>query len=193
MAVMVEAPEAELRDYLERLCNLMRSQGRGPAAALGLQPVQLEALRYLARCNRYSNTPVAVAEYFGSTKGTVSQTLKALEAKGLVSKVPDARDRRVLHLEPTAQGLGLLDQAAPHPAFTVSLEASAGPHLSALIPGLRRLLRALQMANGLRSFGACGSCRYNQRSPEGIRCGLTGETLSDSDLGLLCREHAEPG
>ena len=170
----------------------MRSQGRGPAAALGLQPVQMEALRYLARCNRYSNTPVAVAEYLGSTKGTVSQTLKALEAKGLVSKVADPKDRRVVHLMPTAQGLEILHRAEWGLAPGGPFETSAGPHLGALIAGLRRLLRALQTAHGLRSFSACASCRYNQRTPEGIRCGLTGETLSASELGLLCREHTDP-
>jgi DNA-binding MarR family transcriptional regulator len=189
---MLDSPEGQLEDYLERLCNLMRSQGRGPAAACGLQPAQMEALRYLARCNRYSNTPLAVAEYLGTTKGTVSQTLKVLEAKGLVTKVGDPKDRRMVHLVPTDQGLEILHQARRDSVPQGSLEASGGPDLSALVTGLRRLLRALQTANGLRSFGACASCRFNHRTLEGIRCGLTGESLAECELGQICREHAEP-
>ena len=52
----------------------------------GLNPAQWEALRYIGRANRYSASPTALADYVGSTKGTVSQTLIALEAKGYVSR-----------------------------------------------------------------------------------------------------------
>src|SRR5690606_124477 len=33
----------------------------------GLNPAQWEALRFVARANRYSRTPTALAEYLGST------------------------------------------------------------------------------------------------------------------------------
>ena len=66
---------AALMDRLSRA--MQRAQYAG-----GLNPAQWEALRYIARANRYSRSPSAVAEYLGATKGTVSQTLKALEHKG---------------------------------------------------------------------------------------------------------------
>ncbi|MGE5155560.1 MAG: MarR family winged helix-turn-helix transcriptional regulator [Bdellovibrio bacteriovorus] len=189
---MSETNGAELHDYLERLCNLARSEARALVADPGLQPVQLEALRYLARCNRYSNTPLAVAEYLGSTKGTISQTLMALESKGLVTKEADARDRRVIHLEPTPRGLAVLAGAVPGPMLRRAAEALAGPPLETLVAGLRGLLRGIQTAHGLRSFGACASCRFNGRTSEGYQCGLTGEALAESDLRKICREHAYP-
>ena len=66
-----------LYDYLERLTSLMRAWSREQPLVAELQPVQLSALHYLARCNRYSDTPLGVTEYLGLTKGTVSQSLKA--------------------------------------------------------------------------------------------------------------------
>lgn len=184
---------AELHDHLERLCNLLRSHARAAGAGLGLQPVQLDALHYLAQCNRYSDTPQAVTEYLGLTKGTVSQTLKVLETKGLLEKVSDTHDRRVVHLRVTPGGLDLLDQVTPSPLLRRIDMGRPDAGLDATVEGLRRLLRAIQRANGLRTFGVCESCRFNQKAVEGTRCGLTGEPLSAADLRRICREHEQLG
>jgi Transcriptional regulators len=96
--------DTTLYDYLERLASLMRAWAREQPLMADLQPIQLSALNYLARCNRYSNTPLGVTDFLGLTKGTVSQSLKALEAKGLIEKRPDAQDRRSVHLELTGEG-----------------------------------------------------------------------------------------
>jgi hypothetical protein len=55
-----------------RLASPVRNEARQALAEHGLQPVQFEALHYLTRCNRYSDTPMAVTEFLGQTKGTVS-------------------------------------------------------------------------------------------------------------------------
>ncbi|VFT59634.1 putative transcriptional regulator [Pseudomonas aeruginosa] len=102
-----------LYDYLERLTSLMRAWSREQPLVAELQPVQLSALHYLARCNRYSDTPLGVTEYLGLTKGTVSQSLKVLEGRGLISKLPDARDRRSVHLRLTDAGRALIEAVIP--------------------------------------------------------------------------------
>ena len=68
---------------------------------------QMNVLVYLAQANRSSNTPAAVTEYLRLTKGTVSQTLLALERGNWLERIPDRRDRRVvrLHLTRDAQRL----------------------------------------------------------------------------------------
>ena len=77
----------QIYDYVERLSELLRVDARQKGAEHGLLPVQLEVLHYLSICNQYSDTPMAVTEYLGQTKGTVSQTLKVLENKALLVKV----------------------------------------------------------------------------------------------------------
>ncbi|MCP4325394.1 MAG: MarR family transcriptional regulator, partial [Alteromonadales bacterium] len=62
----------ELFNIIERLANLLRQEIRLAGKELGLQPVQQEALYYLSICNKYSDTTLAVTEYLGLTKGTVS-------------------------------------------------------------------------------------------------------------------------
>jgi hypothetical protein len=73
---------------LERMGALIQQSVRNDAARHGLLPIHVQVLHYLAVCNRYSDLPVAIADYFGVTRGTVSQTLAVLERKGLVGPTP---------------------------------------------------------------------------------------------------------
>lgn len=179
-------------DALERICTLLRTDARQRALPHGLRPVQVEALLYLARCNRYSDTPLAVAEFLGSTKGTVSQTLKVLEREGLVTKCADARDRRVVRLELTPAGRELSEQLAVPPALEQALVDDRVP-TDRLAADLRRLLTGMQRAAGHKTFGTCHTCRFFGREASGFRCGLTAEPLSSADSTLICREHELAG
>jgi len=66
---------------LEGLGKLLRGESQNLLLKHGLQPVQFEALQYLALCNLYSNTLMAVTEFFGQAKGSVSQTFKVIGSK----------------------------------------------------------------------------------------------------------------
>jgi len=179
----------KLHERLERLANLLRRETRSAGADYGLQPVQWEALHYLSRCNRYSDTPQAVTEYLGSTKGTVSQTLKVLEKKGLISKQVDPDDRRVVHMQLTFAGRGCLCATLPAPVLVQACQVLCGTKLSAFNVGLEGLLKSIQQAHGFKHFGVCKSCRYNQLTNDGFLCGLTTEPLSEMESQQICREH----
>ncbi len=91
---------AEILAPLERLARLMRAgEHEG-----GLNPAQWEALRYLSRANRFSNSPIALTRFLGSTKGTISQTIKALERKGFIAKSPRENEGRSICLALTDKG-----------------------------------------------------------------------------------------
>jgi DNA-binding MarR family transcriptional regulator len=97
-------PAERIADLLDRLALHQRSRQQGD----GLNPAQWEALRFLGRANRYSRNPTALTDFLGTTKGTVSQTLIALERKRLVTREPDRRDRRSIRIELTPAGRQLL-------------------------------------------------------------------------------------
>ena len=182
----------EGQDLLERLNNLLRMEVRSFGLKYGLQPVQIEALTYLTRCNRYSDTPQAVTEYLGLTKGTVSQSLKVLEQKGLLRKQQDTEDKRITHLAVTAKGRKLIEQAFPAKCLDAALAKTKflqGPKLEET---LRTLLHEMQQQHGRKTFAACHTCRFNERHKNGYVCGLTKEALSERDIQLICREHEYP-
>lgn len=183
----------EIYEYLERIANLLRTGVRRTGLASGLQPVQLEALHYLSRCNRYSNTPVTVAEFLGLTKGTVSQTLGVLEANRLIEKQADPKDRRVVHLVLTALGERVVAESIPPQVLKSAIEGLPEEEGEKVAEILDHILRRLQRANGLKTFGACKNCRHHILQEDGSRrCGLTTEALSDFDAEKICREHEPP-
>ncbi len=179
-----------LHEYIERISCLLDSEARMVGADLNLQPVQLNALNYINRSNRYSNTPQGVTEYLGLTKGTVSQTLSILESNGLIKKSPDKKDGRVVRLNVTAAGNKLLRKAIPSPSIRNTWEGLNEQDQSALVDGLKQLLLEMQKTNGMQAFGICGTCRFNsKRGEKKFFCELTQENLTLKDTELLCREH----
>ncbi len=171
---------------LERICSLFRTQLREAAGGHRLKLVQLEALIYLSRANRYSDTAGALAEYLGVTRGTASQTVIALERRALVEKKVDANDGRVFHCAVTAAGHMIVKSA--HPAGF--LTDMADDHQTDAGHAAVELLRALQAGRNFRTFGQCRTCVHFKREGSQHACGLTGERLTRADSLRICREHA---
>ncbi|MGH1472625.1 MAG: MarR family winged helix-turn-helix transcriptional regulator [Cellvibrionaceae bacterium] len=180
----------KIQQLLERVAGLLRTEARNLLSEHGLMPVQFEALNYLSNCNRYSDTLMGVTEYLGQTKGTVSQTLKVLEKKGLIEKIPDQADKRVAHMSLTTAGRKLVKGIN-----SSALIKSANGHIdkkdaASLEVSLQVLLKSIQQANGFKTFGQCATCRHNiKHSSTETICGLTKEALSSKDVELICREH----
>jgi len=177
-------------EQMIRLGRLLQAEERNSSPSL--QPVQLHALHYLSRCNRYSDRPAAVAEYLGITKGTASQTLGVLEEAGHVTKRTDPDDGRVVHLSLTRRGKKALQEAGAKSLLDRALDGLSTDDRNQLGHSLTHLLRELQRANSRRSFGICHTCRHFKTEGGGkFRCGLTLEPLSVKETELLCREHEE--
>ena len=176
---------ARLVDRLERLARL-------DATPDPLNAAQWEALRYLARANRYSRTPAAVADYLASTRGTVSRTLAALEDKGYLQREDNPRDGRSVDFALTARGRKAA-QRDPLLAMAADMDASLGADVARLRRLLQRSLHGSIARNGGRAFGACLDCRHflrqaNPGAPAPHHCGLLDVALSDAESRLLCVE-----
>ncbi len=181
-----------IHNTLERLCNLLRVEAREAGAAAGLLPIQFEALHYLVQCNRYSNTVQGVSEFLGQTKGTVSKTVAVLEDRGLIERIADSEDRRVVHLIATVAGKRMLKKVVPAGFLLKALAVSKGRQVEVLDRALKDLLLAAQRVRASKSFGACKSCRFNEQADGRFKCGLTGEALAARETEMICREHEYP-
>jgi DNA-binding MarR family transcriptional regulator len=175
---------------LERLAALVHQSVRDDGAQHGLLPIHVQVLGYLSRANRYSDLPIAIAEYFGITRGTVSQTLTVLERKGLLRRKPDSRDGRRVHFHLTPAGDRVLqDSWARRIEQVLQRMPEAGMDLER---ALRELLAGLQQLNEQRAFGICRNCAHFLAEGKGWRCGLTREPLLAKETGQICREWTNP-
>ncbi len=133
--VKIEAEGQALVYSLERLSRLMRASEFGG----GLNPAQWEALRFLSRANRFSNSPGALTRYLGATKGTISQTVKALERKKLIEKSERPGEKRSVVLRLTPAGTEMMAQD-PWSALARSCDALGGKTRRRMDRGLAEML-----------------------------------------------------
>lgn len=175
---------------LERLARLMRAREH----ERGLNPAQWEALRYLSRANRFSDSPSALTRYLGATKGTISQTLKALERKGYISKSPRDGVAKSVRLNLTPKGHEALKRD-PWAGVASMVEGLGGKTKRRMERGLNTLLEQALHQSGLESFGLCSSCRFfRERGREGDAqgphlCMLFEQPLSQDDAARICIAH----
>ncbi len=177
-------------DVVERMAALIRAEERKNCTEHGLQSVHLQVLDYLSRCNKYSDTPAALANYLGMTRGTVSQTVLLLTNKGYIKKTADSVDRRVIHLSLLPEGEIILQKARSSDLFNRATSLLPDDCLSKYDEVLVSLLRALQKCNKSHTFGQCKTCKHFTQKADGFLCGLTLEALTDKDSEKICQEHS---
>ena len=181
--------ELDTFKLIERISALLRSEERKKYAAIGLQPIHGQVLEYLAKCNKYSNTHTAVAEYLGLTKGTVSQTIQILERKHFLEKTTSLLDGRVVHLSLTENGKQLVDELKPLDIFKQAESKVSRQEFDTIDQALQATLGVLQKVNQSKSFGLCRSCHYFTVEANHYHCGLTEQPLDREDTDKICRDH----
>ena len=179
---MSNDPRDEIRHLLDRLVRLAAAD----EWTADLNPPQYAALAYLARANRFSRAPSQVAEYLSSTRGTVSQTLKALLRKGYIAETRSQSDRRSISYVATESGLDVLRQAV---LFEAPLGDLSKDESGQLADSMRLLLRRVLERRGNRTFGLCRACMHHQKSADGLYCALLQIDLKKSEAGKICHEH----
>ena len=172
-----------IRELILRLARL----GASASWHDDLNPAQASALGYLARANRFSRAPSHVADYLGTTRGTMSQTLKALERKGYVTEARSEADKRSITFDLTEAGTMA---AAQQGALERAIATLPRETQSELEEHLTSALIQLIEANGGRAFGVCRTCRHHQHSRGEHHCGLLNVVLSAEEPDQLCHEFA---
>jgi len=183
---MSQGTSNQIAALIERIGRLLNTD----AHAEGLLPVHWEALRYLERANRFSTTAAALTAYLGLTKGTVSQTLNALEARGLVKKRADKKDRRSKQLSLTAKGAKLL-AIDPLDDTVEAIDQLTDSAQQSLARSLKAMLSHRLDAQQRQPFGQCHACQYfaKKHADGGPHyCQLLEEPLNRKDALAICVE-----
>ena len=137
---------AKLHEHFRRINRIIEADQRSTADSL--LPVHVDVLEYLSICDRNNNTPAAVSDYLGVTRGTVSQSILVLEDRGFVKKTPDANDGRVVHLQLTASGKKALKRAVPSAALKSACRKLGAAKQKRLASDLEKLLEGLLSSRG---------------------------------------------
>src|SRR5437870_5155341 len=151
-AIMSARETAELLLLVGRLVQAEGYDGE-------LSPAQWMALRFFARANSFSRTPSAFAEFQATTRGTATQTIKALEAGGHLVRQRLESDGRSVSLQLTDKGREALARD-PFEVLTRAVAALDPQQRAALHHALHQVLTAVAESGAHRRFGGCSDCMH---------------------------------
>ncbi|MEP3277993.1 MAG: MarR family transcriptional regulator [Stappiaceae bacterium] len=181
---MSKNEQNRIKELIDRLGRIAAADEWGE----DINPTQWTALSYLARANRFSRSPSQVSDFMTATRGTVSQTLKALARKDLISEVRSDQDKRSISYSVTPKGDALLQKTG---VIDDAVNTLKNEEAASLLSGLEALARAALKQRGLRAFGVCETCVHHRKMAKGGHCELLNERLSAAESKQLCHEYSD--
>lgn len=175
---------------LDRLARGRRSHRQSLAWDRDLSPLQVEVLLVLADGLPPRPTVGLLAVELGVTQPTVTDSVQALAAKGLVVRSPDPADRRrsLVALTPGGRRVVTAVRAA-EASLAADVSALPEEHQTAVLESLLELIAGQLRAGVIDVARTCGTCMFFEDDGEVRRCALLDVVLEPADLRVNCPEH----
>ncbi|MDX2280814.1 MAG: MarR family winged helix-turn-helix transcriptional regulator [Saprospiraceae bacterium] len=182
--------EAKIVVALERISSAFRVLLWQESKENGLSPIQIQILIFLL-FHKASQCKVAyLAEEFNVTKPTISDSVKSLLQKNLITKNEDDQDARSYSLALTESGKEIamqsshFAQAIEQPIAALSITQKA-----TLLASLMDLMVQLNQRGIITIQRMCFNCQFYQAQADGHYCNFLQKPLMQTELRIDCAEH----
>ncbi|HRN88865.1 MarR family transcriptional regulator [Hyphomicrobium sp.] len=177
--------------------ELLLQLGRGMLAERDddcLTSAQWFALRFFSRANVFSRTLSGLAAYQATTRGTASQTIKALENRDYLVREKSPYDGRSSILTLTEKARKRIS-ADPLTSIFNDIDTLDKKRQEILRDTLRHLVGQLGTGARRQAVGSCGDCiflliRRLKSQNDGVQtnfyCKCIGMPVSEKELELIC-------
>ena len=184
--------DARIISALERLSEVVRNRAWDAGEELGLSPLHVQLLAFLATHPARMRRASALANEFHLSKATVSVALRKLESGGYLKQVVNAEDARIKELHLTAKGERAGRFAAGHlNALLPPLEALSNADRNDLYTLLFQVLAGAQRSGLVQVDRMCPTCVHFKKGRNGAYCKLLRKPLKPHELRVDCPEHVE--
>lgn len=199
-----DAPFHDERDPAERIVaglsilgTALRAKAWEGATSLELTPTQARILTLLQRADPDGVTLAYLAGRLGVSGPTTSDSVGALEKKGLVQKRPSPSDRRALSIRLTKAGHVAAGRVTESPAELVAaLDGLPSDDETTLLRVLVTLIRELETRGVIAPHRSCVTCRFFEPDTTGgahadrpYYCAFARARFNDGNLRLDCQDH----
>lgn len=177
---------------LHKVGLAMKQQAWQQASEEGLSATQGQILALLVSSGPLTGSELA--ERLALTLPTISDSVRVLVEKALVTKEPDPRHHRASLVSLTARGRSLGKRARSWPEFLAdAVDSLAAPEQQAFLSGIIKMIRTLQEQGLVPTGGMCVTCsHFRPHAHDGSRphhCAFVDAPLADTHLRLDCPEH----
>ena len=180
---------------LEKISEVFRVLLWTEAKEHNVSPIQMQILIFLKYHTTDKQRRIAfIAREFNLTKATISDSVKALEQKGLIKRETDSIDSRSFNFSLTEKGVKLTGMVEH---FTVPLDvaiATLSPEQKGyLLSSVFDLIYRLNSQGIISTQRMCYNCHYYGGDRGQYHyCNLMQAPLAFEDLRLECPEHKMP-
>lgn len=188
-----EALSSRIATGLHKVGLAMKQQAWHLASDEGVSATQAQILAALVSHGPLTGSELS--ERLGLTLPTVSDSVKVLVDKGLVTRARDPRHPRASLLSPTAAGAALGSRARTWPEFLAGAVDELSPdEQRVFFAGVVKMIRALQEQGQVPVSGMCVTCTHFRphvragATPH--HCAFVDAPLADEQLRLDCPDHA---
>ena len=184
--------ESKIIVSLERIAQAFRVLLWQESKEFSLTPIQVQVMIFLLYHSSEKRKVSYLAAEFNMTNATISDTVKTLEQKGLISREYEPQDTRSYIIHLTKKGKDIADKTS---LFTKEIRTpvdSLHPdEKENLLLSLLNIIRHLNRSEVITIQRMCMTCTYYQSSEKGQKhfCQLLNQQLHTTDLRVDCPEH----
>ena len=184
----------QLKAGLEKIADLVRAQSWREDGA-GLPPTQRALLVALARSPQGLRAG-EVAANLGVSAASLSDSVRAVEARGWLQRAPDPADARASRLTLTPEGASLAAKLdGPESGLAQLVGALPDADAAALLRTMQLLIREAQARGLLSGLRTCLGCTFFRpfASGEADRphvCAFVGAAFGDAALRTDCADQS---
>ena len=179
---------------LAKIGMALKQRAWAEAGGRGLNPTQGQILALL-RANPDGLRLGVLAEQLGVTAATTSDSVTALQRKGLIAKLPTAGDGRGVVVRLTQTGSREAAAAAAWPDFLLEAVGELSSEEQAtFLRALVSMIRTLQEKGRIPVARMCVSCRFfrpfaHDDPVHPHHCAFVDAPFGDGELRLDCADH----
>lgn len=175
---------------LERISEAFRVLLWNESKENSLSPIQIQILIFIHFHSPEKCKVGYLAAEFNMTKATISDSVKILLSKGMVSKAMDQVDSRSYTLSLTTEGKKVAKQAS---FFASSIEQPienlTPEQKTVMLNGLLKLIHDLNKSGIIIMQRMCFTCSFYKFEGGNHYCNLLHTKLAESEIRIDCPEH----
>lgn len=182
--------ESKIVVSLERISEAFRVLLWNESKKNSLSPIQIQILIFLLFHPKEKCKVSYLAKEFNMTKATISDSIKALDRKGLITKESDSNDTRSYTISLSEKGTVVARQSS---IFTKPIEKNIEEltinQKEIILDGLLNLIASLNRADVITIQRMCTTCSNYMYSNNTHYCKLLELELKTTELRIDCPEH----
>ncbi|MEG3657965.1 MarR family transcriptional regulator [Arenibacter palladensis] len=174
---------------LERISEAFKVLLWDKAKLLGLSPIQIQILIFITYHKNEICNVSHLAKEFNVTKPTISDAIRVLDKKGLITKEYSSSDSRSYSIGLSETGTETIGQISDFAnPLKKQLNTVDNSELESLFGTLSKLIYQLNTSGILSVQRTCYGCKFYSKESNRDYCNLLNKELLNKDIRLDCSE-----